>query len=181
MEPLTKAEIQFIKETGWTPTVQQADEWRRTIFVKDFLPKKLSTDGRIKEKSKNDEEAFNSAIKYADEKYNINLIDLYDKCTHAYDITTLEHDAAYLFYVFFTKEELKKLTDEEATSWLKDFKYYCGYRKWDGDNLLYVDEAISVYDGQAAFYLDKDNTVWWFDGHPSPSSYYTKYEVENND
>ena len=36
MKKLTKNEINFIKETGWTPAVEQCDEWERTIFVNLF-------------------------------------------------------------------------------------------------------------------------------------------------
>ena len=36
MKKLTKTEINFIKETGWTPAVEQCDEWERTIFVNLF-------------------------------------------------------------------------------------------------------------------------------------------------
>ena len=51
------------------------------------------------------------------------------------------------------------MTDETATKWLKDFQYYFGYRKWDGGNLQYVNEAIEVYNGDRVFYLDGDE-VW---------------------
>ena len=92
--------------------------------------------------------------------YNIDTIDLYKKFTEESDAISLEYEATYLFYTFFTKEELEKLTDEEATKWLKDFQYFSGYRKWDGGNLVYVNEALEVYAGTREFYEEQDGEIW---------------------
>ena len=177
MKPLTQKEIDFIKETGWTPTVEQADEWYRTIFPK-LLKEPTDSDYYINMNKSDAEKYFEKIDELCLQKYNIDLTELYKKCVDEYDEITLENDATYLFYSFFTKEELKKLTDKEATKWLKDFKYHCGYRKWDGGNLSFVNEAIMVYDNEASFYTDEDNDIWWFDEEQVNSELFTKYEVE---
>lgn len=147
MKFLKLNEIKFIKETGWTPTVYQCREYDKTIWA-DLC------------ENKDEEFCMNLIDKEAREEYAVDVHELYQKCTSEYDGITLEYDAVYLFYTFFTKEELEKLTDEEATRWLKDFKYYSGYRKWDSGNLVYVNEALEVYNGQKEFYEDHDGEVW---------------------
>ena len=146
MKRLTEQEIKFIKETGWTPTVYQMNynesELKRTKFAG------MSKEGGAK--------AFCQEMK----KYNIDISDLYKKFTEESDTISLEYEATYLFYTFFTKEELEKLTDEEATKWLKDFQYFSGYRKWDGGNLIYVNEALEVYAGTREFYEEQDGEIW---------------------
>jgi hypothetical protein len=158
MRQLTKQEIEFIKETGWTPTVEQCGEWDRTVFSKlfnkaDFKERYINSEGYLID------EFSNKVAEYVLNNYNIDLTELYKKCTDCADGISLEYMAAYLFYTFFTKEELSQLTDETATKWLKDFQYYFGYRKWDGGNLQYVNDAIEVYNGDRVFYLDGDE-VW---------------------
>lgn len=146
MKQLTEQEIKFIKETGWTPTLFQMNydesELKRTKFA-----------GLTREQGA---KAFHQEM----EKYGIVIKDLYDKCIEEYDGVSLEYEATYLFYTFFTKEELEKLTDEAATKWLKDFQYYFGYRKWDSGNLIYAQEALEVYNGTRLFYLELDGEVW---------------------
>ena len=146
MKKLADKEIKFIKETGWTPTVYQMNysesELKHTKFA-----------GLSKEEGA---KAFHAEI----EKYDINISDLYKKFVEECDGISLEYEATYLFYTFFTKEELENLTDEEATKWLKDFQYYSGYRKWDGGNFIYVNEALEVYAGTREFYEESDGEVW---------------------
>lgn len=144
MKRLTEQEIKFIKETGWTPTVQQCNEYSRTNKAPYYI------------------DSFAESQNIAREDFNIDLIELYNKTCDIdnSDGISLEYEATYLFYTFFTKEELEKLTDEEATKWLKDFKYFFGYRKWDDGNLVYVKEAIEVYEGTREFYEEYDGDVW---------------------
>ena len=141
MRSLTKDEIRFVKETHFTPTVYQCDEYDKTPF-KDF----------------------DEAADVAKNNYNIDLKEFIDKNLNIYnddsDYISLEFTATYLFYCFFTKDELKKLTDEEATKFLKDYRYYNGFRKWDSDNLRFVQEAIESYDGKRVFYLVDGTNVW---------------------
>ena len=159
MKQLTENEIKFIKETGWTPTVEQCGEWGRTVFPSlfgkaDFKKEYLDEDGYVVD------EFSNKVNEYVLKTYNIDTIDLYKKFTEESDAISLEYEATYLFYTFFTKEELEKLTDEEATKWLKDFQYFSGYRKWDGGNLIYVNEALEVYAGTREFYEEPDGEIW---------------------
>ena len=142
MKQLTKEEIKFVQETGFTPTVFQCNEYHRTPF-KDF----------------------EEACKVAQDKYNIDLdeflsknisIDLDDS-----DGISLEYVATYLFYCFFTKEELEQLTPIKALEWLQDYRYFCGFRKWD-EQLAFseVQEAIEIHNGTRVLYLESDGNVW---------------------
>lgn len=152
MKRLTEQEISFIKDTGWTPTLHQMDysenELKRThLYQVQNIP--VSP------------EMMRLQFESFANQYGFNLSDLYEKTCNLEnsDGISLEYEATYLFYTFFTKEELEKLTDEEATKWLKDFKYFFGYRKWDDGNLTYVYEAIEVYEGTREFY-EQDGEMW---------------------
>ena len=153
MKKLTEQEISFIKDTGWTPTLHQMNysenELKRThLYQVQNIP--VSP-----EMIKLQFESFAN-------QYGFDLYDLYEKTCNLEnsDSISLEYEATYLFYTFFTKEELEKLTDEEATKWIQDFKYYFGYRKWDDGNLVYVKEAIEIYEGTREFYEEYDGDVW---------------------
>ncbi len=151
MKRLTEQEINFIKNTGWSPTLHQMgyseDELKRThLYQVQNIP--VSP------------EMMQLQFESFANQYGFNLSDLYSKCTDECDGISLAYEATYLFYTFFTKEELEHLTDKEATKWLKDFQYYFGYRKWDGGNITYVDEALEVYNGKRVFYLEDDGAVW---------------------
>ena len=159
MKQLTENEIKFIKETGWTPTVEQCGEWGRTVFPSlfgkaDFKKEYLDEDGYVVD------EFSDKVNEYVLKTYDIDTVDLYKKFTEESDAISLEYEATYLFYTFFTKEELEKLTDEEATKWLKDFQYFSGYRKWDGGNPIYVNEALEVYAGTRELYEEQDGEIW---------------------
>jgi len=152
MKRLTEQEISFIKDTGWTPTLHQMsyseNELKRThLYQVQNIP--VSP------------EMMRLQFESFANQYGFNLDDLYNKTCNLEnsDGISLEYEATYLFYTFFTKEELEKLTDEEATKWLKDFKYFFGYRKWDDGNLVYVEEAIEVYEGTREFY-EQDGEMW---------------------
>lgn len=137
MQRLTKQEWKFLKDNNLTPTVIQCDEWKRSTFrnLKD-------------------------AVKTA-EKLGINFEDLTNKMFGDMDFITLENEAVYVLYNWFTEEELENLTDEEVTKFLQDWKYFGGYRKWDGGNLCYVEEALQVYHGQKFFEIDpQDSQIW---------------------
>lgn len=153
MKRLTEQEINFIKDTGWTPTLHQMgyseNELKRThLYQVQNIP--VSP------------EMMQLQFESFANQYGFNLDDLYNKTCNLEnsDGISLEYEATYLFYTFFTKEELEKLTDEEATKWLKDFKYFFGYRKWDDGNLVYVKEAIEIYEGTREFYEEYDGDIW---------------------
>ena len=154
MKWLADEEIKFMKETGWTPTVTQANEWNRTIFFKLFGK------GDVAEGEDAADWFLSKASDYALKEYSVNLSELYNKCTEEHDDISLEYEATYLFYLFFSKDELEELTDEKATDFLQDFQYYFGYRKWSAGNLRYVQEAIEAHNGTRLFYLTPDGEVW---------------------
>ena len=158
MKQLTENEIKFIKETGWTPTVEQCNEWGRTVFPSLFDKANFKKE-YLDEGGYAVNEFSNKVNEYVLKTYGIDTVDLYKKFTEESDAISLEYEATYLFYAFFTKEELEKLTDEEATKWLKDFQYFSGYRNWDGGNLIYVYEAIDIYNGARELYI-QDDSVW---------------------
>jgi len=162
MKQLTKQEIKYVKETGFTPTVYQCAQYYLTKLTDEQLD--LNSPTYKEDREKYETKWFAEAEKLAKEKYSVDLQAFLDKnigsSLNDYDGISLEYVATYLFYCFFTKEELEKLTDEEATRFLKDYRYYSGFRKWDGGNLQYVQEAIEVYEGNRFFYLQDDGNVW---------------------
>ena len=139
MRRLTENEIRFIKETGITATVIQCDEWGRSTCSN-----------------------YADAEKLADAEYGINLQEFL--CVLAdvhYDSISLDYDAVYLLYTFLTREELENMNDGEVLEWLRDFKYWFGYRKYNID-LAYIHrcEALEVYDGTREFYETDNGEVW---------------------
>lgn len=145
MKQLTDQEIRFIKETGWSPTICQMGyaecELERTAFC-DLDPVN----------------AMHAFHRKANE-FSVDEYLLYKKLTDEDDTISLEHEAVYLFYTFFNKDQLEKLTNDEALNWLQDFQYFFGYRKWE-EVLFYVQEAIDVYDGIREFALDNKGSIW---------------------
>lgn len=108
MKRLTDREVEFIKETHFTPTVLQCDEYGRTPF-RDYA----------------------QAEKITKESYGIDLVGLMEKCAADDDIDaiSLEYAATYILYTFFSKKELLNMKVSDALRFLADFRYYFGYRK----------------------------------------------------
>jgi len=146
MKKLTNQEIEFIKKTGFTPTVFQCNEWDRTNKAPYYI--------------NNIDEAHYVAIDY----FNINLIEFMGKTANINmcDKINLDYEATYLFYTFFSKEELLDLDTSWALKWLQDFKYYFGYRKWtEKDVELAIQDALEIYGGSREFYeCQEDGEVW---------------------
>jgi len=142
MRLLTENEIKFLKDTGWTPTVYQCGnrEWYRTIFCDEINEDQLSGDF-----TNNDEVQQHCAI-YADEKYGIDLPAFYDDLVKDMDGISLEEEAPYIIYCLLTEEELDSKTDAELLQWLKDWKYFFGYRKADEQ-----DARIARYEAKGLF------------------------------
>lgn len=139
MKKFTDAEIKFVKETKFTPTVYQCGEYNKTPF-----------------------KTFAEAEKVAKEKYNVDLESFLDKCLddNDSDAISLEYAATYLFYSFFTRDELMGMDIDDGLKFLQDFKYFCGFRKWDEfSTALAIDDAIRIYDGILEFYLE-DGHMW---------------------
>ena len=119
MRKLKDNEIRFIKETGFTPTVFQCDEYERTNKAPYYI------------------DSFAEAQNIACEDFGINdLAGLMEELTspECADAISLEEDAEYLLSTFFSKDELDAMKADEALEWLKGFKYYNGYRKWGEDS-----------------------------------------------
>ncbi len=157
MIPLLDSEIRFIKETHWTPTIEQCDEWYNTIFTDETFEDNLDKYNNLI--SNYSEYWHNYVYKIAKHKYGVDIEELYDKCVKDEDEISLEYDATYLFYIFFSEEKLKRLSTNEALEFLLDFKYYNGYRKFTLNPLSYVKEAIEIYQGERVFYL-QDKDIW---------------------
>lgn len=154
MKRLTEQEIEFIKHTGWTPTLHQMDysenELKRThLYQIQNIP--VSS-----EMMKLQFESFAN-------QYGFNLNDLYDKTCNleSSDSLSLEEEAIYLFYTFFTKDELVDIDTSWALDWLKDFKYYFGFRKWSEYEVeSAVLDALEVYSGTRKFVEDSDGEIY---------------------
>lgn len=132
MKKLTDKEIKFVKETRFTPTVYQCDEYSKTPF-----------------------ENYDHAAKVAKAVYKIDLKKFLDKCLQDddSDAISLEFAAAYLLSAFFSKGELEKMTPTEALDFLRDFKYHFGFRKWDeNDARSALEEAYGIKIGERELY-----------------------------
>ena len=144
MQALTKNEVEFIKKTGWTPTVHQCDEYKRTDKDPYYI------------------DSFAEAQNVAREEFDIDLIELYDKTCNEEnaDGISLEYEATYLLYTFFTPEELLEMDTSWALQWLQDFKYFFGFRKWDEQLVeIEIQEALAIYGGGREFY-EQDGQMW---------------------
>lgn len=148
MKRLTEQEIKFVKETGFTPTVFQCDEYSRTNKEPYYIDSYAEAQNIAREDFDIDVDEFLSK--------NIGM-ELDDS-----DSISLEFVATYLLYCFFTKEELEALTPEAALQWLQDYRYFFGFRKWDAQYaMIEINDALMVYEGKAEFYDNTDGNVWW--------------------
>lgn len=143
MKYLTEQEIKFLKDTGFTMTVLQCDEWNRC-------------------KVKSVEEA----TIVANRDYNISLKELVMKLREGEDWISLEFAAGYLFYIFFTEEQLDELSDKDALEFLKDFKYFFGWRKADyQDARNAIEDALKLYNHTYVFTHQFDDCIWYLDNN----------------
>lgn len=152
MKRLTEQEIEFIKCTGWTPTLHQM-EYSENELKRTRLYQSLPGSSEM------------MRIQFANfaNIYGFNLLDLYNKtCSlDSADSISLEEEAIYLFYTFFTKDELVDIDDAYALKWLKDFKYYYGFRKWsEYEAEKAVLDALEVYSGTRTFAEDDNGEIY---------------------
>lgn len=142
MKRLTANEIKFLKETGWTPTVVSCEEWRRCTFTADQEDEVM-------------------------ESYGIDVDAFRDKMfdDDAIDGISLENEAAYILSIFFTWRELfEMMRSETVLKWLQDWRYFCGYRKWDEhDAYLAAGEAMDIVGGNKKVITDAEGYVWIVD------------------
>ena len=149
MKPLTDKEIAFIKATKWSPTLVQMGYSKTELAHTPYAghePKDAQ-----------------AMYEITASRYDIDLDDLFNKTCSVNDSDgiSLEYDATYLFYTFFTPEELLELEPDFALSWLQDFKYYFGYRKWTERYIEQeIIEAIEIYAGSREFYITDDGNIW---------------------
>lgn len=153
MKKLTEQEIDFIKNTGWTPTLHQMgyseNELKRTrLYQVQNTPTSPKTMQLQFESLAN--------------QYGLNMHDLYEKTCNLEnsDGISLEYEATYLLHTFFTPEELLEMDSAWALKWLQDFKYFLGFRKWDERDVeVCIQEALSIYAGTREFY-EQDGEMW---------------------
>ena len=142
MKLLTANEIKFLKETGWTPTVTSCNEWKRCTFTEDQEDEVMKSYGI-------DAEAFRFMI------FDDNAI----------DCISLAEEAAYILSVFFTWSELfQMMRDKTVLKWLQDWRYFCGYRKWDeGEAYIAAGVAMDIVGGCKKVITDEDGYIWIVD------------------
>lgn len=153
MKRLTEQEISFIKDTGWTPTLHQMgyseNELKRThLYQVQNIP--VSP------------EMMQLQFESFANQYGFDLHDLYEKTCNLENSNSisLEYEATYLLYTFFTSKELLEMNNTWALNWLQDFKYYFGFRKWfESDVEVCIQEALSIYAGTREFY-EQDGEMW---------------------
>jgi len=137
MKVLKDNEIKFLKDTGFTPTVYACDEWYRS---------KLKDDADAEEKAR---------------EYGIELSSFYNMLMKEHDSISLENEAAYILYIFFTLEQLARLSDADALKFLRDWKYYLGFRKWsECDAMNARHEAQRIHEGFTKVTSDADGNLW---------------------
>ena len=157
MKLLTENEIKFIKDTGVTPTVIQCGnrEWYRTIFCDEIDQDQLTGDFT------NSDEVFAHACVYAKQMYDVDLPALYHKCMLDIDGISVDYEAPYIIYTLLTEEELDKMTDKQLIEWLRDWKYFYGWRKheeWDAR--IAREEAKGLYNGAREIRTWDDGTIY---------------------
>ena len=160
MKYLTDNEWKFIKETKFTPTVLQCGEYYKTIFTDERIS--VGEENYASRREAYNQKWYTVVEKYAKEKYDINLYELYKKMADGDDGISLEFAAPYILYNLYTREELVAMTDKQALEALQDFKYFGGWRKADEmDARLALYDAIKMHDGKVAFTTEFDNDVWY--------------------
>ena len=140
MKLLNEQEIKFLKETKYSCTVFQCDEWDRCSF-------------------KN----FSEASTVATNSYGIDLVELNKKLFDGGDAISLEFAAGYLFYIFFTENELQHLSSDLGLKFLQDFKYFEGWRKAEEvDAFIAICDGIRLHQGTLVFTKEfGDDEVWY--------------------
>lgn len=137
MKVLKQNEIDFLKKTGFTPTIYQCNEWSRTSVGSLEKAEKIAAE------------------------YGIDLHEFYSVLMEEYDSISLENEAAYILSVFFANEELAKMTDADALKFLQDWKYHLGFRKWsEWDAMNAIAEAQRIHEGFTKVTSDADGNLW---------------------
>lgn len=149
MKPLTTNEISFMVATKWTPTKHQMDYAKTELSATPYA-------------GLNPEDA-KLMYENAAKGYGIDLDELFAKTSDIdnADGISLEYEAVYLFCTFFTRDQIYNAEFTDLLDWLRDFKYYGGFRKWDlGYVATAAAEAMEIFDGSRVFYLEEEGNVW---------------------
>lgn len=138
MKALTDKEWKILKETGFTPTVYQCDEWSRTL---------------LKDKSV-------SGFLRACADAGINGSQLMDKLCAEENSCTIDDAAAYILYNYFAEADIDKKTDQELLDFLCGFKYFFGFRKYSVCSIPFVRETlVQLYGHETEFAVDDDDDI----------------------
>lgn len=145
MKKLTDIEIKIIKYFNITPTKIQeavAAEWMPSLAeVVEFCKRDCCTYPAVH----NEIEA------------EYFLRDLAEKILEPEDCMSKVDLATWLLTNYFTRQELEDTPYEEILEFLKDWKYFFGFRKDDvHDVMTYVWDAQAVFDG--AYILNPNGT-----------------------
>lgn len=76
------------------------------------------------------------------------------------DSISIENTATWVLSHYFTIEQLQAMTAQEAEEYLKDWKYFCGFRKCDGWGDTYINNALDVLTGRQVL-SEEDNEYWY--------------------
>lgn len=157
MKYLTDNEIKFLKETKFTPTIYQCDEWDRCSL-----------------------KGLEDAELVAKRDYNVDFYEMLEKLLDGDDWISLEFAAGYLFYTFFTKDQLFEMSDKDGLKFLQDFKYHFGWRKADyQDARAGIIEGIKLHDKELVFVDWFDGDVWYKD-NCELGEYYDGTDIQNS-
>lgn len=83
------------------------------------------------------------------------LVDLANKLCDIEDGISLEDLAIWVLSNYLTPEELEKMDEKAVETFLKDWKYFCGFRKCDGNGMYYKWDTFAYWNGEKV--LDPDS------------------------
>lgn len=80
------------------------------------------------------------------------------------DCVATEETATWVLSHYFSLEELSAMSPDDAERFMKDWKYFCGYRKCDGWGHIYIYNAMRALRGEIIlpkkpkdyFYIEKE-------------------------
>lgn len=64
------------------------------------------------------------------------------------DAISLEDTATWVLSHYFTASQLMEMQPKEAEEFLRNWKYFLGFRKCDGWGMIYLQNAISALSGE---------------------------------
>lgn len=80
------------------------------------------------------------------------------------DSISLESTAAWILSHYLTAEQLRAMSDKDIEYYLRNWKYWFGFRKCDGWGEYYRQLALEVLDGSMVLdpFYDKDDPEYWY-------------------